>query len=179
MFTSSILAQVTISPDTVETKHGQKVNVPIRVKDFVNLTGLQFTLQWDPAVLTYDTVANFNLPGLDASTIGGPQDSINVGKIGFIWISSQPTGNILADGTSMLDFVFDVIGKKGDSTFIKLVQSPVEFEALDSQGKDIGINPKMGLVRVGAPTSVYDKYADSNGFRLYNPDPNLIPEHLF
>ncbi len=172
MFISSIGAQVTISPDTVETKPGQKVFVGIRVKDFVNLNGLQFTLKWDPKVLSYDTVANFNLAGLEAGGIGGNPDTILAGKIGFTWISSQGGGNIVADGTTILDFVFDVVGKKGDSSFISLVQSPVEFEATNSSGVNIGITPKLGLVRVGAPTSITDLFSDSNGFRLYNPDPN-------
>lgn len=172
MLTGSNIAQVTISPDTVETKHGLKVNVGIRVKDFVNLVGIQFTLKWDPAVLTYDTVANFNLPGLDPGMIGANPDTIKNGKIALLWTSSQPMGNILADGATMLDFVFDVKGNKGDSTFITLVQSPVEFEALNQSGTNIGITPKIGLVRVGTPLSVSDHYTEANGYRLYNPDPN-------
>ncbi|HMG16985.1 MAG TPA: T9SS type A sorting domain-containing protein [Saprospiraceae bacterium] len=172
MFYSSVEAQLTISPDTVETKPGQKVNVGLRVKGFEHLIALQFTLQWDPAVLKYDTVDNIHLPELKPDGIGAHPDTIAAGKIGFTWTSVQNGGVILPDGTSMLDFVFDVIGQKGDSSFIKVVDSPLEFEADDTLFNDIGIIPKIGLVRVGTPTSITDQFSDVNGFRLYNPDPN-------
>ncbi|HNG07366.1 MAG TPA: cohesin domain-containing protein, partial [Saprospiraceae bacterium] len=58
----SMSAQLYLTPDTSFAHAGDKAQVNIRVKNFNKLTGLQFSLNWNPAVLKYDTVSNFNLP---------------------------------------------------------------------------------------------------------------------
>lgn len=165
-------AQLHLIPDTSFAKAGGKAEVNIRVKNFNKLTGLQFSLNWNPAVLKYDTVANFNLPGLSADMIGADPDTLANGKIGLLWTSFQPMGNIMADGSTMLTFVFDVVGQKGDSTAVVIADSPVFAEAYDSLGNEVQVVKGTGYVYVGPPVGVNESYTEQGNFRLYSPDPN-------
>lgn len=165
-------AQVTFWADTVHADPGSKVYVSIRVKNFKAIAAFQFSLQWDPAVLKYDTVANFNLPNFDGNSISADSDTIANGRIGTLWFGSGVEGTNVADGTAILDFIFDVVGKKGDSSLISFVESPTPFEVLDKDQNDVGLIPVSGVVRIYPETGVTDISSSANGFTLYNPDPN-------
>ena len=168
----SMSAQLYLTPDTSFAHAGDKAQVNIRVKNFNKLTGLQFSLNWNPAVLKYDTVSNFNLPGLSADMIGADPDTLASGKIALLWTSFQPLGNIMADGSTMLTFILDVVGLKGDSTAVVISDSPVFAEAYDSVGNEVPVIKGIGYVYVKPPLYVNEKYSEQGKYRLYNPDPN-------
>ena len=173
LFSNIATSQVTFWADTVYADPGKKVYVPIRVADFVEITGFQFSVQWDPSVLQYDTATNFGLPNFDASSISADADTIASGKIGVLWFGSGSMGATVADGTSVLELVFNVIGTIGDSSLIEFTESPVPFEVLDKAQNNIGLEPISGVVRVmKEPVGTTDLYSNCNGFSLYNPDPN-------
>lgn len=165
-------AQLSLIPDTSKVEVGGKAEVNIRVKNLKNLTGMQFSLNWNPSILKYDTVANFNLPGLSADMIGADPDTLAAGKIGLLWTSFQPLGNILSDGSTMITFVFDVVGKKGESTLVSITDNPVFCEAYDTSGADIGIIKGIGKVTIKFPVSTSDLSVSNGGYTLYNADPN-------
>ena len=167
-----ISAQLSLLPDTSITDVGGKAEVNIRVKNFKNLTGMQFSLYWNPAILKYDTVTNFNLPGLSADMIGADPDTLAAGKIGLLWTSFQPLGNMMSDGSTMLTFVFDVIGKKGESTLVQIGDSPVFSEAYDTTGADVGVNKGIGKVSIKFPVNNVELYSTDVAYKLFNPDPN-------
>lgn len=165
-------AQLTLSPDTSTAEIGGKAYVKIKVKGFNNLTGMQYSLNWNPAILKYDTVINFNLPGISTDMIGADPDTLASGKIGLLWTSFQPNGNKLADGSSMLTFVFDVVGAKGQSTEINIGDSPVFTEAYDTSGKEISVIKGSGIVTINFPSKTNENFAEAGEYRMYNPEPN-------
>jgi hypothetical protein len=54
--------------------------LPVHAKDFVNLGAFQFTIEYNPATMTYDSITNW-YPGINAVTIGNTIP----GKITFVW----------------------------------------------------------------------------------------------
>lgn len=165
-------AQLYLTPDTSLVELGGKAEVNIKVKNFKNLTGLQFSLNWNPAIMKYDTVKNFNLPGLSADMIGADPDTLAAGKIGLLWTSFQPLGNMMADGSTMLTFVFDVVGKKGESTTVKVEDSPVFAEAYDTAGVLVPVVKGTGKVTIKFPVNTNELWTEKDNIKLYNPDPN-------
>lgn len=165
-------AQLTLTPDTSTAEIGGKAYVKIKVKGFNNLVGMQYSLNWNPAVLKYDTVSSFNVPGISTDMIGADPDTLATGKIGLLWTSFQPNGNKLADGSSMLTFVFDVVGSKGQSTLVHIGDSPVFAEAYDTTGADIGVIKGTGKVTINFPSKTNEKFAEVGAYKMYNPEPN-------
>lgn len=87
LFTNKSLAQVvTLKADTVTVPctSSDTFLVPIRLDNFTNISGLQFTLQWDTARLDYAFVEGmqpqFNGAGFDTSAM-----TLALGKLTFAW----------------------------------------------------------------------------------------------
>ena len=162
--------QLEIKADSGSAAPGQSIKVGVKVKNFTNLIALQYSLQWDPNVLKFDTIANLNIPGLDPGFIGSHPDTLAKGRIGFVWISFQSGGNKLVDGTNIINFVFDVIGQKGDSSFISFKDYPTVIQALDSIQNEVSVVTISGLIKLDITSSTSD--TKSSNWKLYTPDPN-------
>ena len=63
--------------------------VPVHATNIVNLGSFQFTIEYDPAVMTYISSSNW-YTGISAVTIGAPAP----GKINFVWAADAQGINI-------------------------------------------------------------------------------------
>ena len=70
-------SQVTIDIADVTGNSGGTVDVEFRATNFTDIAGMQFTVRFDPAVITYNQVLDLNnaLPGFD------PSGSIGISNI--------------------------------------------------------------------------------------------------
>ena len=73
--------------------------LPVHAKDFVNLGAFQFTIEYNPAAMTYDSVTNW-YPGINAVTIGNTIP----GKITFVWAGDA--GINIPDLTFLISFYY-------------------------------------------------------------------------
>ena len=102
-------AQVTFSvqPTLVDTTTGSLVCMDIEVQGFTDIISMQYSINFDSTVLTFNSYQNFNLPGLDPNDFGLP----NAGALTVSWISDDLlNGNSVADFSSLYQVCFDVIG---------------------------------------------------------------------
>ena len=76
---------IVVADPQPEAPTGFTIDVPIVAFNFTNVAGLQFSIEWDPAVLSL-AGPNFgaNLDGLSASNFGFSQASD--GRLRFLWI---------------------------------------------------------------------------------------------
>ena len=102
-----------ITPDpvvlTVGTRNvdaGDNVCVPVVVSDFTNITALQFTIDYDPAGLTFTSPQGFGIAGLSAADVTTP-------AAGTITVNFNSTPTTVADGTVLLELCFDATGNAG------------------------------------------------------------------
>ena len=63
---------------------------------------MQFPFTWDPNVLQFDSVENFNLPNLPQVNFNGA----NPGLLLFVWADPNGVGETLADGTVIFSITF-------------------------------------------------------------------------
>ena len=115
-------------PDLVSCGAGEEIIVPLRVEDFANVHGFQFTLEYDPTVLSYLEPVSFGLPDFGPQNIGigGTAE----GHLTFVWYTADLTSaNVLADGTAIVELKFFVNGADGTSTTLSLssVRTPIQI----------------------------------------------------
>jgi hypothetical protein len=108
---------------------GESFCVPVTVDNFDNIQGFQFDLQFDPAVLRFDstTMENAQLGG--ALLVNGPVSSggtLGEGRVRFVFNPIGFSADI-PDGDPVFNLCFTVIGNIGDQTPLE-VDGNVAFE---------------------------------------------------
>ncbi|MBI1224399.1 MAG: T9SS type A sorting domain-containing protein [Bacteroidetes bacterium] len=94
---------------------GDTVVYHLRVEDFQNIRGFQFTLEWDASILQFLSAANFNLVGFTNNSLG--QAAINNGKLSLVWVNTQTSSGVTAaNGTAICELKFVANGSIGAST---------------------------------------------------------------
>ncbi|KAA3627089.1 MAG: hypothetical protein DWQ02_20060, partial [Bacteroidetes bacterium] len=122
---------------------GEEVCVEIRAVDLLGLSGMQFSVNWDPEVLGYQGAEIFNFWGEDFSTFYGITDSeADQGALRFYYISDNIEAGIsLAEDTPLFEVCFEVLADEGTAAVdITNYPIPVEFINLDALLMDVGIS---------------------------------------
>ena len=94
---------------STEADHGQIIDVNFQVDNFTDIISVQYSVNWDPAVLKFRTIKNFNasVPGLSPAVFGTPQALIDAGKFTLSWIESSITPITIPDGSLFFTVEFD------------------------------------------------------------------------
>lgn len=99
--------EVSLTIDGVRSEAGSTICLPVRVSDFRDIQGMQWGLQWNPEVLSFQELQNFNLRDLDAADFNVGRSS--EGAILFSWIPfSEPFTLSLPDSTVIFEICFTV-----------------------------------------------------------------------
>lgn len=131
---------------TVEASSGSEVCLPMRVRDFKNLIGLQYTLRWDTTQLAFQSIGNFQLPGLREGSFG--LRFADRGVIATSWIDDRLDGVTLADGTAIYEVCYRVLAPSGTEAIVRIADKPVSFEVIDAQEQLLRLRYADGRVRV-------------------------------
>ena len=111
---------------------GANFCLPISVTNFTNLESIQSSINWDASVLQYDSVTAFNLSDLDINSFG--VNNASSGLIGFSWNDDDLdpfNGVTVADGTTIFEMCFTVIGVVNDMTTIVFDDNPIPVEVVE------------------------------------------------
>lgn len=125
-------AQVTIFGAHENPDPGETVSVDILVRNFDQIVGMQFTMEWDSTVLSYLGVSGFRLNDFNSSNFG--TSFISSGKLAMAWFDENLNGVTLDDSTSVFSLKFEVIGMDGDATPIDFTGSIAAIEIGDING---------------------------------------------
>ena len=90
------------------------VNLNIVVTNFTGVTGIQFSMDWDPALLSYVGITTGGLPMFGSGNIGVTYTS--AGKLAIAWDDIYGTGVTLPDGTNLFQVNFAAKGVSGTSS---------------------------------------------------------------
>lgn len=104
---------------------GDTVVFPLTVQDFENIRAFQFTLSWDPAVMSFLEVGNFNLNSFTAAGVG--TSATSGGQLTFAWYNPMNLGTTVADGTAICQIRFVASGNVGDSTPLAFTNVPTDL----------------------------------------------------
>jgi hypothetical protein len=124
---------VTFALGNYTVPKGGTVTAAVTVTNFDNVGDFQFTLQWDPTVLSYQSVGNFNSSlGVEAGDFGTPgSGEATGGQLTVLWyynVNPLLTAATVSNGTSLFTVNFAVIGSPGSSSALALVDTPTRRE---------------------------------------------------
>ena len=101
---------------------GQSIRVPVQTSGFTAVSTFQFTLEWNPDVLQFNSLGtSFGVAGLTAGVIS-TLDAAN-GRVSVAW--NEPDGGVqtVASGTTLFDMTFTAVGAVGSSTALRFTDS--------------------------------------------------------
>ncbi|MCB0523626.1 MAG: HYR domain-containing protein [Lewinellaceae bacterium] len=135
-------AQVVLKSDTINLPCNLSTTflMPIKVRNFTDVSGLQFTFQWNPAQLQYAYITDIN-PAFDGIAF----DSTNLiaqGKFTFAW--SQLSSVSLSDDEVVLNVAFTRIG--GPATSLDFTDDPTSIFVFDAAFNELDYELESGLV---------------------------------
>lgn len=112
---------------------GTIVSPTIKVTGFEGILSAQYVICWDPQVLQFQGLTNFNLPGLDSTKFGFLR--IEQGVLSFAWPSPNlMSGTTVPNGTTIFRLKMKVIGTNGMGTGLKfMAKMPTAIEVTHAQ----------------------------------------------
>ncbi|MFT5382739.1 MAG: hypothetical protein ACI81W_000128, partial [Saprospiraceae bacterium] len=142
---------VTVTSDSAAT--GDPVCLDIAVCNFVDIVGMSYTMQFDPAILQFDNVNNFNLADLDAGSFG--TNNAGAGLITLAWFDPMGAGVTVPDETVIYSVCFTAIGAGGetDSLLINSALAQIDVTDISSGGANIGLESIGGEVTITGTSS--------------------------
>ena len=180
-FTSQAYAQVPVflaPTDTVQFSAPRYV-AHIRVQNFKKLVGVQFTLTWDPTVITLDSVGNFGMP-MNYENNFGMMDA-EKGHMRFAWNEPKLQGADLKDETILFSMYFRPLGKAESISPLRFTDDPTVREAVDASFNAIPAEFRHGAVRLreAAVTSVESNFPERFALRQAFPNPLSAGQELY
>lgn len=136
-----------------QVEPGTMASIDLKVSDFENMLGMQFSVNWDPQVLSFQEVQNFGMEDITLESNFG-LDSVGVGKMGFLWIDNTLAGIELPDSSVLFSIKFIVVGDPNTSTDIIFSNTPTLIELSDDVGV-IEADLVNAMITVAEPNSTY------------------------
>src|ERR1700741_146713 len=109
---------------------GTQITVPVKVKDFLSIVSAQGTIQFNQSIISYVSVQNFGLAGMNASSFGTSQTGS--GKLTFSWYDASLVGASLPDSAVLFSVKFNVVGTVGQVSPLTFINTPTMMEVVDN-----------------------------------------------
>ncbi|WP_114778746.1 cohesin domain-containing protein [Botryobacter ruber] len=121
---------------------GTEIVVPVTVKDFTDVSGYQFTLNWDPKVLEFARVEHAGIEGAYGT------HSVHNGRLTTLW--TEPNGNSLSleNGSKIFQVRFKVIGKNGSESKVEVSSDLTNSLAYNGGLAELNVQSQHALVKV-------------------------------
>jgi gliding motility-associated-like protein len=121
---------VTFSINDLDADPGQTVDINFTVDDFTNVISVQYSVNWNPAILEFKELKNFNasIPGLNASVFNTTPAFVDQGQFTLSWIESSITPITIPDGSVMFTVSFEVVGAPCQNTAVAITTNPLDIE---------------------------------------------------
>lgn len=162
-------AQVSVFAPTISVNPASSISIPIKVDSFNRIVTTQFTIEWNPQVLSFNNLEQF---GLELTE----QDNFDVkpelGMMSFLWFdkSAMVVGVDLPDSTTIFALNFDVIGAEGTSSPIEFTNSITPQEVADTSFNPINATFINGDVKIGG-----DGSTTNTDFESLTPNVKIFP----
>lgn len=137
---------LSISPEQTNIQQGESTCIEVVAGNFNDIISMQFTVNWDPSLLHFEEVTNFNLPGLSATNFGMPQND----QLTFSWLDPPLEGVTLANNTPVFSLCFTALNANGTAT-IEITDTPTDIEVINSMDEEQTVQTTGGIITIGNP----------------------------
>ena len=128
--------------------NGTEICLNVQVEDFANIAAMQFTMNWDPAIITFNRVQNFNLTNLNQ----GSFSNNNPGELLCVWDDGGQGAQSLPNNTTIFQICFNIVGTSGQMSDVRFTDSPLKVEFTDDDSNTVGHRTSNGKVTVTGNT---------------------------
>lgn len=126
-------------------EYGQKgdlITVDVNVGDFSSVVSMQYSMNWNPAILQFEKVQGFQLKDLSSANFGTEQ--AKEGNLLMAWYDPSVQGASLNHGTVIYQVVFRVIGEDTSKSRIRFSGKPLLIEVMQANGTPLPFNNSNG-----------------------------------
>jgi hypothetical protein len=138
--------QLTLAIEGKNVEQGEQLCLSVTAEGFAGLISMQYSIRWDPKVLRFQNVANFQLPWLSEDNFG--MHITDEGVVTFVWIDNDLKGVNVNDGDELYQLCFEAVGESGQESTVTLGQDPTPFEVVTVEENIIPLKPRPGKVAV-------------------------------
>ena len=124
-----VAVPVVLFADTVAGYAGDLVDVGVRVRDFVGIISMQFSMTWDTAVAQFVAIQSYGLPAMGAGNFNVAQ--AGNGVVVVSWNDPTLLGVSLPDSGAVFSLRFQVVSGIGAVTPVTYANSPLPIEVVD------------------------------------------------
>ena len=143
----SVVGSITLSLGQVNAKVGETICVPVSVASFQQILSTQYSINWDPNLLTFKGFKGFQLQGMGAGNFGTPLAP--KGILTCVWIDETLKGVSLPDGTVIYEVCYEVNANAGGQGIpIQFSDQPTPYESVNLQEQLMEIIPINGGIQV-------------------------------
>lgn len=140
---TSVVGEVQFAMEDRTAMPGEEIIVPVKVKDFRNVIGYQFTVSWNPEALSFMEVANRSLTGHFGTT------HADRGLLTTSWNDEMTRGVSLDENTVAFELKFKIIGFDGASSDIRIGSELTVSEAYNENLDFLEVKATTGMVKIG------------------------------
>lgn len=137
---------ITLIAQNMKGNQGEVICMGIAAGDFKNMLSMQFSLSWDPKVISFQEVRNFTLPYLSRDNFGAHLRE--EGILTCVWIDNALQGITLDNGDPVFEVCFTLNGPKGSVSAIDFSESPTPFEAVNFAEEVLSITGIQGKIEI-------------------------------
>lgn len=131
--TGTSASAVTVFASCETGNPGDTVTVSIKVRDFENILGAQYSMAWDENILRFHETEWLGvLPG--APTFNTTSALVDAGKLTFLWTDPMSVGQTLADSVAIYNVKFIVDGNVADVSSVSFTGDPTSIEVTQNNG---------------------------------------------
>ena len=104
-----------------------QISVPVHISQIVNMGSFQFSMQFDPTIMTFNGTSNW-YPGISEVAVGEPTP----GYLTFVWAADNAGISILDDIFFNLDFTWN---GNNSTSLVSMSSHPTPIEFSDWEGR--------------------------------------------
>ena len=128
----------------------EKIAVPIKAEQFRRISGMQFTVKWDPSILSFSAIDSMS----GALQVSYGETETNAGMLSIEWTDPNYGSTTLPNDSTLFYLTFQVTGNTGEISQISIVSAMTMIEVVDSNLNILGYAINNGEVKIESPTAV-------------------------
>ncbi|NVN95784.1 MAG: T9SS type A sorting domain-containing protein [Bacteroidetes bacterium] len=149
--------------------YGDIISIPVKVSNFNDVSGYQFSLEWNPNDFEFVAIDNEALIGNYGTNYASQ------GKITALWSTENTNGQNLADGTTVFTLKLKVINHNSVNSSIQINSSITHSEAYNSNLDELTVVATSANIRINNATSISENQKE--GYYLLQNSPNPFSDN--
>ena len=180
-------APVSFSMADQDIESGVSAEVPIVVSGFESITGFQFSLSWDPAIIRYTGIKDLHsgLLGWSIDDFNATPSETEQGRVSLIYLHPTLGSVSIADQQTLFSITFRLLGSKGSQSALAIHDSPLPRKAIGSNLDSVANQTADStLTLLGGASGVVGRFVffngssfDGNNVALNADDDQAIASH--